>query len=142
MFHQIEDGFFHAGVAHRFAGGGLITGREKVFHFENALRRSHVLAGNGAAHRGLVDANRIGDFTHGHRLQMRWAVLKKVALPRNDLVRDVGNRLLALVDRSDQEFAAPNFVADVIFDFTAVVVLRDDVFVRVADPQMRNLLVI
>ena len=65
---------------------------------------------------------------------MRWAVFKKIALPRNDLVRDVGNGLLALVDRSDQEFAAPDFVADVVFDLAAVVVLRDDVFVRVADP--------
>jgi hypothetical protein len=63
---------------------------------------------------------------------MRWAVLKKVALPRNDLVRDVGNRLLALVDRSDQEFAAPDLVADVIFDVSAVVVLRDNVLVEKA----------
>src|SRR5439155_21891736 len=81
VFHQIEDSFFYAGVAHRFASGSLISGREKVFHFKNALRRGHVFAGNSAAHRGLVDANRIGEFTHGHWLQMRWAVFKKDALP-------------------------------------------------------------
>src|SRR5213596_3538197 len=81
------------------------------------------------------------NFAHGHRLQMRRAVFEKVELPRNDLLRDVGNGLLPLVNRSDQEFAAADFVADVIFDF-AVVILRDDVFVEVADPQMRNLLVV
>jgi hypothetical protein len=73
---------------------------------------------------------------------MRRTVFEKVALPRNDLVRDVGNGLLALVDRSDQEFAVPDLVANVIFDFAAVVPLRDNVFVDVADPQMRNLLVV
>jgi hypothetical protein len=41
-----------------------------------------------------------------------------------------------------RNFAAPDLVADVIFDFAAVVPLRDDVFVDVADPQMRNLLVV
>jgi hypothetical protein len=50
---------------------------------------------------------------------------------------NVGNRLLALVDRSDQEFAAPDFVADIVFDFTAVVILRDDILVGITDPQMR-----
>src|SRR6266536_1646261 len=92
------------------------------------LRRGHVFTRNRAAHRGLMHANYIGDFPHGHRLQMQWAVLKKIPLPRNDLVRDVGNGLLALVDRADQKFAAPDFVADVIFDFATVAVLRDDVF--------------
>ena len=67
-------------------------------------------------------------------------MFEKVALPRNDLLRDIGNGLLALMDRSDEEFAAPDFVADVIFDFAAVIALRDDVLVDVADPQMRDLL--
>ena len=134
VLHQIKDGFFHACVAHRFARSSLISGREKVFHLENTLRAGHVFSGHGAADRGLVHANRIGDVPHGHRLQMRWAVLKEIPLPRNDLVRDIGNRLLALVDRSDQEFAAPDFVADVIFDFSAVAVLRDNVLVDIADP--------
>jgi hypothetical protein len=65
---------------------------------------------------------------------MRRTVLKEIALPGNDLVRDVGNRLLALVDGSNQEFAAPDFVPDVIFDFSTVVALCDNVFVDIADP--------
>ena len=68
-----------------------------------------------------MHAHRIGDLLHGHRFQMRRAVLEKIALPRNDLLRDIRNRLLALMDRSDQEFPAPDFVADVIFDFAALV---------------------
>ena len=60
-------------------------------------------------------------------------------LPRHDLVRDVGDRLLALVDRFDQEFSAADFVADVILHFAAVAVLRHDVFVGVADAQVRDL---
>ena len=54
-------------------------------------------------------------------------------------MRDVRNRLLALMDRFDQEFSAADFVADVILHFTAISVLRHDVFVGVADAQMRNL---
>src|SRR5688572_11262093 len=52
--HQIEDRFLHARVAHRFAGRRLVTGREEILHLENALRRRHIFAGNGAAHSRLV----------------------------------------------------------------------------------------
>src|SRR6476659_10862412 len=55
---------------------------------------------------------------------------------------NVGNCLLTLVNRLDQEFSAPNFVADVILHFTAISVLRHDVLVSVADAQMRNLLAV
>ncbi len=67
-----------------------------------------------------MHAYRIGDLCHGHRLQMRWSVLEKIALPRDDLLRNVRNRLLALMDRADKEFPAPDFVADIIFDFAAL----------------------
>ena len=119
--------------------GGLIAGREKIFHLEHALRRGHVFAGDGAADGGLVHADRVGDLHHRHRFQLRRAVIEEIALPRNDLVRDVRNRLLALVDRFDQEFSASDFIADVILHFAAIAVLRHDVLVGVADAQMRNL---
>ena len=70
VLHEIENGFFHADVAERVTGRGLITRGEKVFHLENSLRRGHVFAGDSAAHRGLVHAYYIGDFSHGHRLKM------------------------------------------------------------------------
>src|SRR5207244_8302142 len=42
-----------------------------------------------------------------------------------------------------QEFAAPDFVPDVIFNFAALGVAgRDDILVKIADPQMRNLLIV
>src|SRR5207244_2334070 len=70
-------------------------------------------------------------------------MLKEIALPRNDLLRDIQNCLLALMDRADQEFSAPNLVADVIFHFAALSIAgRDDVLVQIADPQMRNLLIV
>src|SRR5437870_4822970 len=74
-----------------------------------------------------------------HRRSLSWSLVskatgraQKIALPRNNLPRDIRNGLLALVDRSDQEFAAPGLVADVIFDVSAVVVLRDNVLVEKA----------
>ena len=81
MLHEVENGLFHAGVAQRFAGRSLIATCEKVFHLEYALRRGHVFAGYRAANRGLMHADGFGDFCHGHRLQMRWAVLDEIALP-------------------------------------------------------------
>ena len=47
------------------------------------------------------------------------------------------------MDRADKEFSAPDFVADVILNFAALGVARgDDVLVKIADPQMRNLLIV
>ena len=96
---QVENGLFHAGVAQRFTGRSLIAGGEKVFHLKHALRRGHVFAGHGAANCGLVHPHGIGNFSHRHRLQMRRAMFKEIALPRNDLLRDV-RELFAGVDGS------------------------------------------
>ncbi len=143
MLDEVENGLFHAGIAERFTCRSLITGCEKIFHLENAVRRGHVFAGNGAADRGLVYPHSIGNFCHRHRFQMRRAMLKEIPLPRNDLLRDVQNCLLALMDRADQEFAAADFVADIIFDVPGLRVSGgDDVLVEIADPQMRNLFVV
>src|SRR5207247_129470 len=124
-------------------GRGLIAGCEKVFHLEHALWRGHVFPGYSAAHSGLVHAHGISNFSHYHGLQVRRAVLKEIALPRNDLLRDVENCLLALMDRADQEFSAPDFVPDIIFNFAALGVAgRDDVLIKITDPQMRDLLIV
>ena len=57
-------------------------------------------------------------------------------------MRNIGNCLLTLVDRLDQEFSASDFVADVILHLISIPVLRHDVLVSVADAQMRNLLAV
>ena len=36
-FHQVGDGALDAGIAHRFARGGLVSGREEILHFEHAM---------------------------------------------------------------------------------------------------------
>ena len=141
-FHQVEERFFDAGIAHRFTGGGSITRREEIFHLKHALRRGHVFPRDRAADCGLVHAHRVSDLHHGHRLQMGRSVLEKIALPLHDLVRDIGNCLLALVDGLDQKFAAPDLITNVIFDFVAVAILRHDVFVSIADTQVRDLLAV
>ena len=70
-------------------------------------------------------------------------MLQKIVLPRDDLLRDVGDCLLALMDRADQKFTAPDFVANIIFDLAALSVAgRDDILVKIANPQMWNLLVV
>src|SRR5436305_3174919 len=98
MFDKVENGLLDADVAERFACGRLVATGEKVSHLENALGCGHVFAGNGAADRGLMHADSISNLCHGHRLQMRRAVVKKIALLGNDLLRDVKNRLLTLMD--------------------------------------------
>ena len=57
-------------------------------------------------------------------------------------MRNIGNCLLTLVNRLDQEFSASDFVSDVILHFTSVSVLRHDVLVGVADAQMRDLVAV
>ena len=143
MLHEFENGLFDAGVAQRFAGRSLIATCKKVFHLENALGRGHVFAGHRAANRGLMHPDDFSDFCHRHRLQMCWAVLEEIALPRNDLLRDVHNRLLPLMDRADQKFAAADFVPDVIFGVAALRVAgSNNVLVQIADPQMGNLFIV
>ena len=66
VLHKVENRFFHADIAERFTGRGLIAGCEKVFHLENTLRRRHVFAGHSAAHRGLMHPHGIGNFSHRH----------------------------------------------------------------------------
>ena len=71
------------------------------------------------------------------------AIFKKIALPRNDLAHDVQNCLLTLMNRTDQEFPAPDFIADIVFDLACLSVAGgDDILVKIADPQVRNLLVV
>ena len=86
-----------------------------------------------------MHADRVRDLDHRHRFKKRRALVEEVALPFHDLVGDIGNGLLALVNRFDQKFSASDLVADVVLHFAAVAVLRHDVFVSIADAQMRNL---
>src|ERR1700745_462791 len=47
------------------------------------------------------------------------------------------------MDRADQEFAAADFITDVVLYVAALrVARRDDVLVQIADPQMGNLFVV
>ena len=66
-------------------------------------------------------------------------MLEEFALPRDDLMRDVGNRLLALVDRLDEKFAAADLVSNVIFDLVPVTFFRHDVLVGITNAEVGNL---
>ena len=122
--------------------GGLVAGGEEIFHLEDALRRGDVFAGDGAADGGLVHADGLGDLHHGHRLEGGAAELEEILLPLDDLVGDVRDGLLALVDALDEEFAAADFVADVVLHLGAAAVLRHQVLVGVADAQVRDLVAV
>ena len=89
-----------------------------------------------------MHANRIRDLHHRHWLKKRRTLVKKVELPFHNLVRDVGYRLLALMNRFDQKFSAPDLVANVVLHFVSVAILRHDVFVGVANAQVRDLFAI
>ena len=86
-----------------------------------------------------MHADRVSDLDHRHWFKKRRSLVEEVTLPFHNLVRDVGNRLLPLMDRLDQEFSAPDLVTNVVLHFASVMVLRHDVFVSVTDAQMRDL---
>lgn len=110
-----EDGL-DRGVGHGFPGGCLEARGEEVLHLEDALWGEHVLAGDGAADGGLVDADHLGDLNHGHGLEEGDAVFHEVALAFDDLLGDAGDGVLTLVDALDEEFPGADLLADVFAD--------------------------
>ena len=86
-----------------------------------------------------MHTDRVRDLDHRHWFKERRTLVEEVALPFHDLVRNIGNRLLALVNRLDQKFSAPDLVTNVVLHFVSVAVLRHDVLVSIADAQMWNL---
>src|SRR5579862_239038 len=139
---QVFDRALDARVAHRLAPRGLVAGREEILHLEDSLRRGDVLAGDGAADRRLMHADDLGDLHHRHRLEGDGASFEELLLPRDDLVRDVRDGLLPLVDALDEEFAAADFVADVVLHVVAVAFLGHQVLVGVADAEVGYLVAV
>jgi len=65
-------------------------------------------------------------------------LFEKLALPRNNLIALVGNRLLALVDRLDQQiFRCGILSPNVILHFVSIPILAM-ILVSVADAQMES----
>ena len=71
-----------------------------------------------------MHAHDFGDLRHGHRLQVRDALLHEFALAFHDLLADVQNRLLPLVQALDEEFSGADFFADVILHLGIVFAVR------------------
>ena len=76
----------HAGVGHAVAAGGLDAGGEEIFHLENALRRLHVFAGNGAAHGRFMHAHDFGHLHHRQRFEEGHAFFHELALTFHDFL--------------------------------------------------------
>ena len=87
---------------------------EEVLHFEHALGRVDVLVADDARHRGLVHADIDGHVAQHHRAQVLDAVVEKLLLLAHDAVRNLVDRLLALVDRLDEPQRASQLVFDVL----------------------------
>jgi hypothetical protein len=131
----VEDGL-HRGVGHGIAGGGLEAGGEEVFHVEHPLWGEHVLAGDGAADGGFVDADDFGDLDHGHGAEMGDAMFHEVALALHDFLGDAGDGVLALVDALDEEFPGADFFPDVFANLGRGFGLAEEILVGVADPEV------
>ena len=89
-----------------------------------------------------MDADDIGDLRHGHRFEVRDALVHEVALALDDLLPDVGDGLLPLVQALDEKFSGADFFADVILHLGIVFALRHQVFIDVADAEMRHVVVV
>ena len=63
-FDQIRNGVFDAGIAEIFARISFHSMTEEEFELKDAMRRGHVLTGNGATNRRLMNTHFIGDLSH------------------------------------------------------------------------------
>src|ERR1017187_8776646 len=122
--------------------GVLQAGGEEIFHLEHALRRLDIFAGDGATDGGFMHADDFGDLRHGHGLEMRDALVHELALALDDFAPDVGDGGLALVQALDEKFAGADFFADVILHLGVVLAAGHQIFIDIADAQVRNLLVV
>ena len=108
--HEVEDSFFTL-VLLNDSLWWLVAGAKKYFISKLPCGVAIYSPETARPDGSLTHADHVGDFCHGHRVQMRSPMLEEIVLPRNDLLRDVGNRLLALMDRANQEFPAPDSIA-------------------------------
>jgi hypothetical protein len=75
---------------------------EKIFEFENAARRGHVLLGGHARDGRFVQAELVGDLAQRQRPHRHLAVLEELALAVDDRLRDALDRVEALLHVLDQ----------------------------------------
>lgn len=141
-FNDVLNGILDDLVGDALSVGGFVAGGEEVFHLEGAARGLHVFAIDGAADRGFVDANDVGDLGHGEGAELGDAVVEEVALGMDDFGSDVEDGLLALVDAFDEEHAGADFVADVGFDFGSGAGIFHELPVMLADVEMGDLVVV
>jgi hypothetical protein len=73
---------------------------------------------------------------------MSHALVHELALPFYDLLADVEDRGLALLEALDKKLPGTDFLADVVLDLGVVPAAGHEVFVNVADAEMRNLFVV
>lgn len=132
---QFTDDLFDAGAGHGAAVGGGDTAGEEGAQFDDALRAVEVLAGDGAADGGFVDAGGIGDLGHGHGPEVGAAEVEEVVLPADHFFGDADDSLFALVEAADEEFAGAHFFAEVLADLGVAIGLGEEVFVGVAEAE-------
>jgi hypothetical protein len=78
---------------------------------------------------GVVNTHGLGDLPHPHGLQMRGAEIHEIPLLKHDFAGDVEDRLLALLNASDEKISASDFVAQIVANLFRVP--REHVFVVV-----------
>ena len=139
---EIVDHLLHAGVGHRVAAVRLIAGREEIFEIEHPVRGLDVLVRDGAADGRLVHADGVGDLRHRQRLQAGDPVLEELLLHLDDLPGDALDRLLALLDRVDEETPRPHAFAQIVPFVLGQLALGDEFPVGLADAEARNVVVV
>ena len=129
-------------VGNRLSVAALVAGREEELHVEDAVRRLDVLVGDGAADCGFVYSDYIGDLSHCAGPQLGDAFFEEIGLDLHDLVGDAFDRLLALLDGADEEFAGTHFLLNVFLLFSRQLAPGDHLFIRVADSQARDVVTV
>ena len=104
------------------------------------MRRGDVFAGRCPAHGRLVNSNGLGDLHHSHGLEVGGAEVHEIPLLGDNLAGDVENRLLALLDASDEKIPASDFVTQVVADLLRVG--GEHVFVGIRNSQAGNLVAV
>ena len=140
--YQFNDGLFDGVLGDDLTGGGANARRKEVFELKNSVRGSHVFVGNGPTDGGFMDAHHFGHFGHRERLEKAGALLKKANLNAHDFLGDFHDGILPLMNATNEKLAGADALANVTFNILTLVRLAENVFIDIADPKVRQPVVI
>lgn len=134
---ELANGILHAVIAEVLTRFGFDAVREEELQLKNSMRSRDKFTTDCSAYGRFMDTYRICDGGHVERSQHAGSLIEELLLVGDDLRRDAMDRLLPLMDRADQKLPSTDLVPNVIAHFPTAVRLPQQVFVGIANAQLR-----